>query len=126
MITGVVDGDEAFISLTVRGPDESETIRAVVDTGFTSYLTLPPDVIERLGLSWHSSDKGVLADGSECLFDVFEGTVDWDGKRREILVDQADTDPLVGMTLLRGYDLQIQVRPGGNVTIKRASTKRDR
>jgi predicted aspartyl protease len=47
-------------------------------------------------------DRGTLADGSECLFDVYEGSVMWNRKRRRILVDEADADPLVGMRLLRG------------------------
>jgi predicted aspartyl protease len=64
-------------------------------------------------------DRGMLADGSECLFDVFEAKVVWDGKTRSILVDEADTDPLVGMTLLAGFELKMEVRSGGKVTIKR-------
>ena len=59
------------------------------------------------------------ADGSECLFDVYIGKVLWDGKERRILVDEADTDPLVGMALLRGYEVNLQVRYRGKVTIKR-------
>jgi hypothetical protein len=33
-------------------------------------------------------------------------------------VDEADTDPLLGMTLLAGYELKIEVRSGGTVEIK--------
>jgi len=126
MITGIVRQDEAFISLTVQGPRGAEEIRAVVDTGYTSYLTLPPDVIDRLGLIWQSSDKGLLADGSVCLYDVFDGVVVWDGVECEITIDQADADPLVGMSLLRGYDLHVQVRSGGKVRIERTRKKRGR
>jgi hypothetical protein len=60
-----------------------------------------------------------LADGSECLFDVYSAEVGWDRKRLRILVDEADTDPLVGMALLAGYELTIEVREGGTVMIKR-------
>ena len=35
------------------------------------------------------------------------------------LVDEADSDPLVGMGLLKGYELRMQVRSGGKVRIKR-------
>jgi hypothetical protein len=38
---------------------------------------------------------------------------------RRVLVDEADTDALVGMALLNGYELNMQVRPHGNVIIKR-------
>jgi hypothetical protein len=41
----------------------------------------------------------------------------WDGALRRTIVDEAGTDPLVGMKLLAGYELTIQVVPGGRVTI---------
>jgi uncharacterized protein YhjY with autotransporter beta-barrel domain len=41
------------------------------------------------------------------------------GESRRVLVDEADTDPLVGMALLSGYELKMQVRSRGKVAIKR-------
>ncbi len=43
----------------------------------------------------------------------------WDGEYRDIPINEAETDPLVGISLLYGYDLQIQTVEGGSVTIKR-------
>ena len=120
MITGVVEGREARVRLRVHGPrGRKKEIDAVIDTGFTASLSLPPRVIESLGLRWESFGRGILADGSECLFDVYGAEIEWDRKRARILVDEADTDPLVGMMLLSGYELKMQVRPRGKVTIKR-------
>jgi clan AA aspartic protease len=120
MITGVVESDEARIHLKINGPrGRQQEIEAVIDTGFTAALSLPPALIAALGLTWRTFDRGLLADGSEVLFDVCEATVAWDGKARRVLVDEADTDPLVGMTLLRGFELKMQVRRRGKVTIKR-------
>ena len=42
----------------------------------------------------------------------------WDGRPRRIAVDEASTAPLVGMALLDGYELNVQVRNGGSVSIK--------
>jgi clan AA aspartic protease len=126
MITGRVTDREASIQLTVRGARSRERkIRAVIDTGYTAFLSLPPVLIASLGLQWKSSGRGILADGSECLFDVYVGKVIWDGKERTVLVDEADTDPLVGMALLNGYELKMQIRPGGEVTIKRLRGRSD-
>jgi hypothetical protein len=50
-----------------------------------------------------------------------KATATWDGKARRLLVDEADTDPLIGMALLRGYELKMQIRRQGKVTIKRLS-----
>jgi len=59
----------------------------------------------------------LLADGSESLFDVHEATVNWDGQPRRISVDAAETDPLLGMALLEGYELRVQARSGGGIFI---------
>jgi clan AA aspartic protease len=120
MITGVVMSDEGRIRLTVKGlRGREQEVEAVIDTGYTASLTLPPALIVALGLRWRSVDRFTLADGSESMLDVYEAKVVWDGKVRQILVDEADTDPLVGMRLLKGYELKMQVRYRGKVTIKR-------
>ena len=120
MITGVVLADEGRIRLKVKGTGGREQeVEVVIDTGYTASLTLPPAVVAALDLRWRSVDRGTLADGSECLFDVYEARVVWDRRTRRILVDEADTTPLVGMALLAGYELKMQVRARGKVTIKR-------
>src|SRR6266567_3509464 len=120
MITGVVKSDEGRIRVKVKGlRGREQEVEAVIDTGYTASLTLPPALIAALGLRWRSVDRFTLADGSECIFDVYEAKVVWDGKLRQILVDEADTDPLVGMRLLRGHELKMQVRYRGKVAIKR-------
>jgi clan AA aspartic protease len=120
MITGVVQAREGRIRLKVRGPRRQEReIEAMIDTGFTASLSLPPSLVSSLGLRWKGFGRGLLADGSACLFDVYLAKAMWDGKERCVLVDEADTDPLVGMALLSGYELNMQVRSRGKVTIKR-------
>lgn len=120
MITGAVTADrEAVIRLMVRGPvDQAQEIEAVVDTGFDGWFSLPPPMIALLGLEWRRRGRALLADGSESVFDIYEGTVVWDGRSRRVAVDEASTAPLVGMALLDGYELNVQVRSGGEVTIK--------
>jgi predicted aspartyl protease len=43
-----------------------------------------------------------LGDGSEVTFEVYAATIIWDGQYRNIPVNEAETDPLVGMGLLYG------------------------
>src|SRR5579875_2414470 len=103
MINGVVQAAEGRIRLKVKGRrGREQEIEAVIDTGYTASLTLPPAVIQGLGLRWQTVDRFKLADGSICVFDVYEAKVEWDGKVRQILVDEADAGPLVGMRLLKG------------------------
>ena len=51
-------------------------------------------------------------------FDIYEARIVWDGRIRRISVDEANTDPLIGMQLLDGYELTIQVVSGGNVVVR--------
>jgi clan AA aspartic protease len=123
MITGVVRSDEGRIRLKVKGVQGREQEGgAVIDTGYTASLTLPPGIIAALDLPWQSTERFTLANGSECIFDVHVARVDWDGKVRTVLVDGADVDPLVGMRLLKGHELKIQVRVNGKITIKRLAS----
>lgn len=124
MITGVVQAAEGRIRLTVKGRGGREQeIEAVVDTGYTASLTLPSAVIQALDLRWQTVERFKLADGSICIFDVYEGKVVWDGKVRQVLVNETGAEPLVGMRLLKGHELKMQVRYRGKVTIKRLRRK---
>lgn len=59
----------------------------------------------------------LLADGSEAQFDIYAATIIWDGDLRNILIEAADTDPLVGMALLLGSEVNLQVVEAGRVEI---------
>lgn len=120
MMRGVVNSScEATISLVVSNPNrQTRLIDAVIDTGYTGFLSLPREIIVALNLPWTGVDRGTLGDGSEVTFEVYAATVIWDGQYRNIPVNEAETEPLVGMCLLYGYDLCIQAIEGGNVTIK--------
>jgi clan AA aspartic protease len=128
MIHGVVSRNrEATISLVVVNESrQTKLITAVIDTGYTGFLSLPSEIIAELNLSWTGIDsaeptlreQGTLGDGSEVTFEVYAAKVIWDGEYRDIPINEAETDPLVGISLLYGYDLHIQTVEGGNVTIK--------
>lgn len=120
MITGIVTDDrEAVISLALRGPNgDEQEFEAVIDTGFDGSLTAPPGVIAALGLPLRRRGRALLADGSATVFDIYEATVMWDGKARRVSVDEVDVTPLLGMSLLYGYELTVQVVEGGSVFLK--------
>ena len=120
MIVGVVtaDGREATVDVIVQGPANRErVIRAVIDTGFNGSLALPVALVDELALVRRNSERAVLADGREVVLGLHEASVFWDGQARRILVLATGSAPLVGMALLRGYELSIQVVDGGAVRI---------
>ncbi len=122
MITGRVasDGSEAVIPMTLLRGDAGETrpVEAVIDTGFTDRLTLPPDVVEELRLPFRGSVEVILADGVVETLPMYRARMLWHGKERTIRAYAAPGDPLVGMALLSGSELRMQIRGGGRVEIE--------
>lgn len=109
---------EAVLHLELIGPEGTIVgIRAVLDTGLTEFLTLPAPVIDSLRLPYYSNVEVLLGDGSTVLSNVFRAVVVWDGQHRPIRVHEADTDPLIGMSLLTGFHLAMDVVDGGAVSI---------
>ena len=73
MIVGIVRAREPLIRLTLHGfRGLQQEIEAVVDSGYTGWLTLPPTVIAALNLRWQTFGRGILADGSVSSFDVYQ------------------------------------------------------
>jgi clan AA aspartic protease len=124
MITGIVNADfEPIIALSICGSDGKVcTQDAIVDTGFNGWLSLPPDLISELKLEWKRRGRAVLGDGTECVFDVYEAVLVWDGNMLTIPIDEADSEPLVGMSLMEGYQLTVQVFEGGHVELVKVGT----
>ena len=120
MITGIYTRDrEARVRLQVLGSKHnSRQIEAIIDTGFTGYLTLPSATISSLGLGWRGREQAVLADGSLQQFDVYAGRVRWGTQIRTVEVDACNYEPLIGMSLIEGHELRIQAVEGGLVTIE--------
>ena len=120
MIYGVVNlRREATLPLVVgNSSGQREVVDTVIDTGFNGFLSLPSEVINRLGLSWTISNSVTLGDGSQTVFDFYTGTVIWDGQYRQVDIAESETEPLLGMAMLYGYRLQVDAIEGGTVKIE--------
>ena len=120
MIEGTVNAaNEAVVSLPLRGPTgQALNVDAVVDTGFTRFLTLTPAMVTELGLGYRGINRVILADGSETTLEVYGVTVLWDGQPREIVAYVSDTTPLIGMSMLHRHNLNVDVEEGGQVLIQ--------
>lgn len=119
MVTGKVVGTrEAVLRLTVVGSDSQQCeVETIVDTGYTGFLTLPPETITDLNLDWRRKQQTKLADGSKIYSDVYEAIVVWDGVSRRIFVDELDSESLLGMSMLAGHELTMKIIKGGEVVI---------
>lgn len=119
MIRGEVNEyRHAVLRFRLFGPLASADVEAVVDTGFTGVMTLPPSAVAALGLVQVTQTIGILADGTSLEIDVYTAEAEWLGTRREVLDSALGDEVLVGMTLLDGHELRIEVRQGGAVEVR--------
>jgi clan AA aspartic protease len=120
MMHGIVDSNcEAMLRLVVGNTNsQRQLVDALIDTGFTGFLTLPLSVITSLNLRLYGREEGTLGDGSACIFDVYTGLVIWDGELQRIDVNASEAAPLIGMSLLYGSRIQLDAIEGGTVTIQ--------
>jgi len=106
------------VRLRVRGPGGVELdIDTLVDTGFNSSLVLPAKTVAALGLVRQSGGTATLADGSVRQFEIYSAEVQWGPNWRNALVSVVGNEPLLGMGLLAGHHLGIDVAPSGLVEI---------
>jgi clan AA aspartic protease len=121
----VIEGEvtperKGVIRLQVSRPGgPSEEIEAVIDTGFTGFLTLPTDTIARLRLHLVGSRRGRLADGSLVYMHLYMANVLWDGLLQRVQVLETGGPCLVGISLLYGYVLTFEAIDGGRVSIEK-------
>ena len=120
MIQGVVnDAYEAVVTLSLQGPaGQAQDVEAVIDTGYSGFLTLPTALVTELGLPFAYIGRALLANDDEVTFDVHDITVMWDGEPRGIKADATGSTPLVGMLLLDGHSLNLEIERGGRVVIQ--------
>jgi len=120
VISGTVTSDrEAVVRLEALGSNgQRQGIEAVIDTGFTGFLTLPAHMITALKLPLVGERQATLADGSQIVLDMYLAWVLWhEGQEREVLILQAEGGPLVGMELLYGNQVVMNGVDEGEVII---------
>ena len=123
MITGRVNASlEATVRVSLRSRQGGEkVIEAVIDTGFSGFLTLPSYLVEELGLTFLKRGQAVLGDGSSVVFDTYEAVILWNGRTRRIAIDAAEVDPLLGVRLLYGHEFSVEMIEDGDVVIQALS-----
>jgi clan AA aspartic protease len=110
---------EAMLPIVVGHSNApKQMVEALIDTGFSGFLSLPLSMIESLELPWIFSDSVMLGDGSEVIFEMYQATVIWDGKFKVVDVAASESEPLLGMSLLYGFKLHVEAVECGIVAIE--------
>ncbi len=120
MMTGrVTAAREAVMPFEIERPGGGTvSVEAVIDNGFTGFLTLPAHVVAALGLPFVGTTQATLSDGQTVALDVFEATVRWDGRPRLVTVLAAAGGIMVGRAMLMGFRLTLDGAIGGIVRLE--------
>jgi len=94
------------------------SLEAVIDTGFQGAdMLLPRAVIERLGLPPAGMLTFRLANEQEARFAYYDGEVVWHDGFKQVKLLESENSYLVSADLLAGSHIEIDMIPGGPVTI---------
>ena len=119
MASGVVRSLVPIVPVVVRGRDGGlRRYQAVLDTGFTGTVALPAPDAQRLGLSSPQTEHVTFANGESGNYDIYLADVLWDGEERTAKIYAIGEDPLVGMALLDGSRVTMDIAEGGAVDIE--------
>ena len=100
------------------GDGEYHPVEALMDTGFSGHLTLPPDEVARLGLAYVDRTPLTLAGDQQLHASVYEGLVRWLGQPARAYVIAMDGPPLLGMSMLANSKITILAQTGGEILIE--------
>ncbi len=119
MILGKVNaGREAVVQIVVLNESkQTKVVNAVIDTGYTGDLILPKGIIEALQLSLRGVQEATLGDDSVAIFEIYTGSVIWDGEIRKVEINASEVSALVGMGLIENFKLEIEGKPDGQVRL---------
>lgn len=122
MTTGSVNENlEVVIAVDVEdATGTAQILEAVMDTGFTGDLVLPRSTIGRLGLRFVGRRSVILASGERSAANAFAALVHWRGRQRNAIVLDSSSESLLGMSLLEGSRVTMNVLVGGSVLIEEA------
>ena len=124
MITGRVDTDwQAIVPLVAKHREPTKpdaTIDFLIDTGFTGYLSLPPDWVQKLGLRVVDVQRGMTADGRVGYFETVDVGILWHGQPQLIRAQVLD-EPLIGTRLLRSHQAHLRWVAGTTFELHRVT-----
>ena len=113
------DGESVIVSVAIADSNgRLWPMEAIIDTGFVGDVALPSNIIRRLELIRTGSMDFVLAHGESARLNIYRGSLFWHDRLREVVVTETDDVPLIGIRLLSGSRVTMDVYPGGEVLIE--------
>ena len=119
MIKGEINGDQqAVVTLEIMDSQDCPCpVQVVLDTGFSGYLTLPFETIQRLGLAWVGRRTFEATNGRISELDAYIASVSWHGHLTDTLVLRSEGPAKLGMGTLWGSRVTLDAVEQGEVHI---------
>jgi len=105
MMTGTITDIRPHTELFIKGFNEQGVVEFTIDTGYTGTFTLPLATCEALQLESLPDVFSYLADGTRLAVRAFVLSVEWDNDERNVEILSIGQEPLLGATMLEGYEL---------------------
>jgi hypothetical protein len=103
----------------LRGAFGSESVEAIIDTGFTGSVSIPTDLARRLGLPRYNAMTVQGPDGSLRVVRTYLVEVQWiAGWTHAQAWENGVSDVMVGAALLRGHKLIGDYGPAQSVEVR--------
>jgi len=120
MIYGRLIDGRPTVPVIFRLPGQPDfSLNFAVDTGFNSYLSLPPQAVSVMNLPLHSSTRARLADGSQVILSIHLATIVWDNVEKAVFILASGNKPLLGTAMMKGYHLGINFEDNGLVSLEK-------
>ncbi len=119
MISGEFIDREAIVLLPIfDDAGNPRNVEVVIDTGFTGTLSLPLHLVRNLGLKPKGKTQIFTAGERPEWVTVYTASVIWQEAQHDVDVYELTGSPLIGIDMLDGSLLTIEVRRGGLVEIE--------
>ena len=105
--------------IRVEGPSgTSNEYDAIIDTGFTGEIALPPSQCAQLGLAKVRVSYTMFGNSSIEGIGVYRANLFWCGSWRNVSVLATGNEALIGMDLLRGSSVCFDAVNRGEISIE--------
>jgi hypothetical protein len=105
----------------VEANNQGKIVAIDLETGDFEVDAREISACNRLEARHPDSQIWIVRVGSRHVRRFYEAVVVWDGDYLTIPIDEADSESLVGMSLMEGYQLTVQVFEEGSVEIRKVS-----
>ena len=105
MIKGKIHRSCPLVNLQVVWSQTTQDVEAIIDTGFTGEIKVPPQMIDDLGLKVTHTQQVTLGDSRKVDFLASVAYVSLDGIKNLVNVLVAPGDVLIGVELLQKFKM---------------------